>query len=182
MLAVVVPRHGGPEVLEVRDEPEPQVTAGDLLVEVDAAGVNYRDIYEREGSEGPEAPFIAGIEGAGRVSAAAAGVIGFAPGDLVAWTGVQGSYATRVSVPSARAVLVPTAVSSATAAAALLQGITAHYLAKSTHDVQPGDTALVHAVAGGVGLLLTQVIKLRGGRVIGTASSQQKAELARRMG
>jgi NADPH:quinone reductase len=182
MLAVVVAKHGGPEVLEVRDEPDPQVAAGEVLVEVDAAGVNYRDIYEREGSEGPEAPFIAGIEGAGRVSAAAAGVIGFAPGDRVAWTGVQGSYATRVSVPSARAVLVPDAVSSEIAAAALLQGITAHFLAKSTHDVQPGETALVHAVAGGVGLLLTQVIKLRGGRVIGTASSPQKAELARRMG
>jgi NADPH:quinone reductase len=182
MLAVVVPRHGGPEVLEVRDQPIPQVTAGQILVEVEASGVNYRDIYEREGSEGPIPPFVAGIEGGGRVSVVGGGVVGFSVGDRVAWTGVQGSYAATAAIPAARAVPIPDAVSSEVAAAALLQGITAHYLATTTHAVRQGETALVHAVAGGVGLLLTQVIKLRGGRVIGTSSSDEKAALARRMG
>jgi len=180
--AVVVPRYGGPEVFEVRDEPVPRVTPGRLLVEVEAAGVNYRDVYEREGSEGPTPPFVAGIEGAGRAVAVGEGVVGFSVGDRVAWTAAQGSYAEQVLVHAARAVSVPDSVTNELAAAALLQGITAHYLATTTHPVQPGETALVHAVAGGVGLLLAQVVKLRGGRVIGTTSSEEKAELARRMG
>jgi NADPH2:quinone reductase len=180
--AVVVTRYGGPEVLEVRDEPVPRVAAGQLLVEVEAAGVNYRDVYEREGSEGPRPPFVAGIEGSGRIAVRSEGVVEFSVGDRVAWTAAQGSYAAQVVVEAARAVPVPAGVSSELAAAALLQGITAHYLATTTHPVQPGETALVHAVAGGVGLLLTQVVKLRGGRVIGTTSSEEKAELARGVG
>jgi NADPH2:quinone reductase len=182
MLAVVVPRHGGPDVLDIREEPDPKAAAGQILVDVEAAGVNYRDIYEREGTEGATPPFVAGIEGAGRVSAVGPGVVGFSVGDRVAWTGIQGSYAAKASIPAARAVPVPDAVSSELAAAALLQGITAHYLAMTTYPIQSGETALVHAVAGGVGLLLTQVIKLRGGRVIGTSSSDEKAAVARRVG
>jgi len=180
--AIVVTRHGGPEVLEVRDEPAPRLAAGQLLVEVEAAGVNYRDVYEREGSKGATPPFVAGIEGAGRVAVLGEGVVQFSVGDRVAWTAAQGSYATQVVVEAGRAVPVPVAVSSELAAAALLQGITAHYLATTTHPVQPDETALVHAVAGGVGLLLTQVVKLRGGRVIGTTSTEEKAELARGVG
>jgi NADPH:quinone reductase len=182
MRAVVVNRNGGPEMLEVRDMPTPIVSAGRLLVDVEAAGVNYRDIYEREGSEGATPPFVAGIEGAGTVAAVGPGATGFAVGDRVAWTAAQGSYATQVAVEAARSVSIPSAVSSELAAAALLQGITAHFLATSTHPVQPGETALVHAVAGGVGLLLAQVVKLRGARVIGTTSNDEKAGIARSVG
>jgi NADPH:quinone reductase len=182
MRAVVVTGIGGPDVLEVRDLPPPQVGAGQLLVDVEAAGVNYRDIYEREGSYGGTPPFIAGAEGAGTIVALGAEAVGFAVGDRVGWTSAQGSYAEQVVVDAARAVPIPARVSAELAAAALLQGMTAQYLATSTYPVQPGDTALVHAAAGGVGLLLTQVVKLRGGRVIGTASSEEKAQLARSAG
>src|SRR5262245_44120533 len=110
MRAVVVTRHGGPEVLEVRDVPTPRVGAGRLLVEVEAAGVNYRDVYERDGSEGPTPPFVAGIEGAGTVADVGPGATGFAVGDRVAWTSAQGSYATQVAVDAARAVSFPPGV------------------------------------------------------------------------
>lgn len=182
MRAMVVTRHGGPEVLELRDEPSPPPAAGQLLVAVEAVGVNYRDIYEREGSYGAAPPFVAGIEGAGTVAAVADDVTGFSVGDRVAWSGAQGSYAELVVVDAARVVPVPDGVSSELAAAALLQGMTAHFLATSTYPVRPGDDVLVHAAAGGVGLLLTQIAKMRGGRVIGTTSSDEKAELARRAG
>jgi NADPH2:quinone reductase len=182
MRAAVVTRSGGPEVLDVRDEPIPRAAAGQLLVDVDAAGVNYRDIYEREGSYGGTPPFIAGVEGAGRVAAVGEGVTEFAVGDRVAWSAAQGSYAERAVVEAARAVPVPDGVSTELAAAALLQGMTAHYLATSTYPVQPGDDVLVHAAAGGVGLLLTQIVKIRGGRVIGTTSTEEKAQLARAAG
>ena len=184
MRAIVVTENGGPEVLELRDEPEPEPGAGQLLVDVDAIGVNFRDIYERQGVGGysNEAPFIAGAEGAGTVAAVGEGVGEFKAGDRVAWAAAPGSYAERVLVPEAGAVPVPDGVSTEDAAAALLQGMTAHYLALDTYPVKPNDPVLVHAAAGGVGLLLTQIVKLRGGKVIATTGSEEKAELARAAG
>jgi NADPH2:quinone reductase len=171
--AAVVTRFGGPEVLEVRDEPEPQAGPGELLVAPEAIGVNYRDIYEREGRYGGEAPLINGVEGAGTV---------LATGDRVAWAAAPGSYAERVVVSEDRAVPVPEGVPAEIAAAVLLQGMTAHYLAKDVYPVQPGDTVLVHAAAGGVGLLLTQIATKLGARVIATTSGGEKADLARDAG
>jgi NADPH:quinone reductase len=180
--AVVVAGVGGPEMLEAREEPAPRPRADQLLVDLEAAGVNYRDIYEREGRYGKSPPFIAGVEGAGRVAVLGEGVDEFAVGDRVAWVAAQGSYAEQVVVDAARAVPVPDGVSSELAAAALLQGMTAHYLASSTYAVQPGDDVLVHAAGGGVGSLLVQVVKMRGGHVIGTTSSDEKAQRARDLG
>lgn len=182
MQAVMVTRNGAAEVLEVRDEPAPEAGAGQLLVDVEAAGVNYRDVYEREGHYGGEPPLIAGVEGAGTVAAVGADVRELSAGDRVAWTSAQGSYAEQVVVDAERAVSVPDGVSSELAAAALLQGMTAQYLATSTYPVGPGDSVVVHAAAGGVGLLLTQIVKMRGGRVIATTSSEEKGELARGAG
>jgi NADPH2:quinone reductase len=182
MQTVVVTRTGGPEVLEVRDEPAAEAGAGQLLVDVEAAGVNYRDIYEREGGYGGTPPFVAGVEGAGTVAAVGEGVTEFAVADRVAWSAGPGSYAEQVAVEAARVVPVPDGISSELAAAALLQGMTAHYLATSAYPVQPNDEVLVHAAAGGVGLLLTQIVKRRGGHVIGTTSTTDKAQLARDAG
>ena len=173
MRAVVVTRSGGPEVLEVRDEPEPTAGPGKLLVDVEAIGINFRDIYEREGNYGGPPPLIAGVEGCGTVAGT---------GERVAWVAVPGSYAERVAVDAAKAVPVPDGISPELGAGVLLQGMTAHYLARSTYPVGPGDTVVVHAAAGGVGLLLTQIVKLAGGMVIGTTSSDEKAELARAAG
>jgi NADPH:quinone reductase len=180
MRAVVVTRSGGPEVLELREQRALEPGRGELVVDVEAAGVNYRDIYEREGRGAP--PLIAGVEGAGKVASVGENVTEFAVGDRVAWIDAQGSYAQQVVVPAARAVPVPADVSSELAAAALLQGMTAHYLATTTYRVMPGDDVLAHAVGGGVGLLLTQVVKMRGGRVIGTTSSEEKERRARAAG
>jgi NADPH:quinone reductase len=178
----VVTGGGGPEVLQLREEPSPEPGAGRLIVDVEAAGVNFRDIYEREGSYGGAPPFVAGVEGAGVVAAVGEGVADFSVGDRVAWISAQGSYAEQVAVDAARAVPVPDALSSELAAAALLQGMTAHYLATGAYSVQRGDDVLVQAVGGGVGLLLIQVLKLRGARVIGTTSSDEKAQRARDAG
>ena len=163
-------------MLEVRDEPGPRVGADDLLVEPEAIGVNYRDIYERDGRYGGEPPLINGVEGAGTV------VAGEHEGQRVAWLAAPGSYAERVRVPAGRAVPVPDDVTTETAGAVLLQGVTAHYLATTVHPVEPGETVLIHAAAGGVGLLLTQMAKKLGARVIATTSSGEKAELAREAG
>jgi NADPH2:quinone reductase len=176
MRAVVVTESGGHDVLEVHDVPTPGAGPGQLLVDVEAAGVNYRDVYEREGRYGGEPPFVAGVEGAGTVAAVGEGVVGVGVGDRVAWTSAQGSYAEQVVVDAARAIPVPEAVTSELAAAVLLQGITANYLADGAYGVQPGDDVLVHAVAGGVGSLLAQVVKERGARVIATASSEEKRQ------
>jgi NADPH2:quinone reductase len=181
MRAIVVTRAGGPEVLELQEMPAPQPGPGELLVAVEAAGVNYRDVYEREGRYRPP-PLVAGVEGAGAVVGVGEGVSGFADGDRVVWSDTFGSYAECVAVEAARAVPIPKRLSSELAAAALLQGMTAHYLATDTYRVQDGDTVLVHAAAGGVGLLLTQIVKLRGGNVIATTSNEEKAELARSAG
>jgi NADPH:quinone reductase len=180
--AVSIASHGGPEVLEVVEVPSPAAGPGQLLVDVGAIGVNYRDIYEREGAYGGDLPRVIGVEGAGSVTAVGDGVSEFRIGDRVAWLAAPGSYAEQVPVDGTRAVPVPEGVSDELAAAALLQGVTAHYLSGSTHAVQAGEDVLVHAAAGGVGLLLTQLITMRGGRVIATASTEEKAGLARDAG
>jgi NADPH:quinone reductase len=174
MRAIEYSRHGGPEVLEVRDVPDPQPGDGEVLVDVEAIGVNYRDVYEREGrGYVVEPPAIIGVEGAGTIAAS---------GERVAWMAVQGSYAERITASRELLVPVPDGVSSEIAAAALLQGMTAHYLAHDSYPIQDADWVLVHAGAGGVGLLLTQMAKLRGGRVIATTSTEEKAALARQAG
>jgi len=176
-------RNGGPEVLRLADRPDPEPGEGQLLVEVAAAGVNYRDVYERVGGGyGSPPPAVVGVEGTGVVRAVGAGVGDFSPGDRVAWTNGPGSYAELVLVNARAAVPVPDDVDDETAAAALLQGMTAHYLCISTYAVQADDWVVVHAAAGGVGLLLTQMVKLRGGNVLGTTSTDDKAALARDAG
>lgn len=184
MRAVVITRSGGPEVFELRELPDPAPGPNELLVKVEAAGVNYRDVYERVGGGAYDAKpgTIAGVEGAGTVVALGASVQGFAAGERVAWLAAQGSYAELVLVSAGSAVPVPEGVSSEVAAAVLLQGVTAHYLASDSYPIKQGDTVLVHAAAGGVGLLLTQIAKLRGARVIATTSGGAKAELARGAG
>jgi NADPH2:quinone reductase len=182
MQAIRIDKHGGPDVLEVVDVPVPEPAPGQVLVDVAAVGVNYRDVYEREGVYGGELPTIIGAEAAGTVAAIGKGVSEFAAGDRVGWISGPGSYATQVAVDAERVVPVPAGVSDELAAAALLQGITAQYLSTSTHPVQPGEKVIVHAAAGGVGLLLTQVVTMRGGLVIATTSSEEKAQLAREAG
>ena len=182
MQAVVVTGTGGPEVLEIRDEPSPEVGPGRLLVDVEAAGVNYRDIYEREGGYGGTPPFVAGVEGAGTVASVGEGVTEFAAGDRVAWSAAPGSYTEQIAVEANVAVPVPDGMSTELAAASLLQGMTAQYLASTAYPVQPDDNVVVHAAAGGVGLLLTQIVTMRGGRVIATTSTDEKAQLARDAG
>ncbi len=171
---MVFERNGGPEVLELKDVADPSPGEGDVPIDVEAVGVNFRDVYEREGrGYGATPPAIIGVEGAGTVAQT---------GERVAWVNVPGSYAERVVADPATVVPVPDGVSSEVAAAAMLQGMTAHYLAFDSYPVQTGDWVVVHAAAGGVGLLLTQLAKLRGGRVIGTTSSDDKAQLARHAG
>lgn len=182
MRAVQVSQYGGPEVLELVDLDAPQPGPGQVRVEVAASGVNFMDIYQRTGRYPVPTPFRLGNEGAGRVTQVGAGVDTLRVGDRVAWKAAQGSYAEQVLVAASEAVPVPEAVDDDTAAALMLQGLTAHYLATSTFPVGPGNTALVHAAAGGVGLLLTQLVKIRGGRVIATVSSEAKEELAREAG
>jgi NADPH2:quinone reductase len=180
--AIVVTGSGGPEVLELQDVPAPEPAPGELLVDVVVAGVNFRDVYERRGGYGAPPPLVAGIEGLGRVAALGEGVVDVAVGDRVAWNNAQGSYAEQAIVPAARAVPVPDGVGDDVACAALLQGMTAHYLTHSTYPVQHGDEVLVHAAAGGAGRLTLQLAKLRGGRVTATTSGGAKAELARSAG
>ncbi len=175
--AVVVRETGGPEVLEVVDAEPKAPGPGEVLVDVAAAGVNYIDTYHRAGIYPLPLPFGIGLEGAGTVSAVGEGAEA-SVGDRVAWSGTLGSYAAQAVVPVADTVPVPEGVSLETAAALMLQGLTAHYLVTSVHSVREGDTVLVHAAAGGVGLLLTQLAKARGARVIGTVSTAAKAELA----
>jgi NADPH2:quinone reductase len=180
--AVQVRQTGGPEVLETGEVEVGRPGQGQLLVDVAAAGVNYIDTYQRCGLYPLDLPFVLGLEGAGTVAAVGEGVTEFSAGDRIAWQGVLGSYAQRTLVPAASAMRVPDGVTDETAAATLLQGITAHYLAASTYQVRDGDTVLVHAAAGGVGLLLTQLAKARGARVIGTVSTAEKEVLAREAG
>jgi NADPH2:quinone reductase len=174
MHAIVFQRKGGPEVLEYQEVPDPQPGDGQVLVEVEAVGVNFRDVYERStDGYGSDPPAVIGVEGAGRLADT---------GERVAWVSAPGSYAERVVATREQLVPLPEGVSAEVAAAALLQGMTAHYLANDCYPVQEGDWVVVHAAAGGVGLLLTQLVKLRGGRVIATTSSAEKADLARDAG
>jgi NADPH:quinone reductase len=184
MRAVLVHEHGGPEVLVVQDLPSPEPGAGELRIDVGAAGVNYIDVYYRNGAYPLPTPFIAGSEGAGVVSAVGSDVTtGCQMGDHVAWAMVPGAgYAEQVIVPAERAVPIPDGIDDQTAGAVFLQGMTAHFLTRSTYPVRPGETALVHAAAGGVGLLLTQVLAGRGVRVIATTSTPDKAALAMQAG
>src|SRR5665647_814109 len=179
MHAVVIHEPGGPEVLVAQDLPRPDPGPGELRVDVAAAGVNFIDVYYRTGAYPFPTPFIAGSEGAGVVSAVGNGVSGYQQGDHVAWAMVPGAgYAEQAIVPAMRAVPVPAGIDDETAGAVLLQGLTAQYLTRSTYPARPGETALVHAAAGGVGLLLTQVLSTRGVHVIATTSTTSKAALA----
>jgi NADPH:quinone reductase len=182
VLAIQVSRTGGAEVLEAVELPDPAPGPGELLVEVAAAGVNYIDTYHRSGLYPMQTPFVLGLEGAGRVVEAGDDVEGFSVGDRVAWKYAPGSYAQRVVVRAVDALAVPDDVADDLAAAIPLQGLTAHYLVTSTYPVREGDTVLVHAAAGGVGLLLTQLAAARGARVIGTVSTEEKERLARSAG
>jgi NADPH2:quinone reductase len=182
MRAVRVERNGGPEVLTVREIDPPKPEPGEVVIDIAASGVNFADVYQRTGLYQVPLPFTLGQEGAGTVSAVGADVRGVAVGDRVGWTSVNGSYAEQAAVPADKVVPLPDAVDPETAAAVLLQGMTAQYLVRSTYPVRPGDDVLVHAAAGGVGLLLTQIVKHLGGRVIGTASTPEKAERARAAG
>ena len=178
MRAIVVSQTGGPEVLVSSEVPEPTGGERDIIVDVHAAGVNFIDIYQREGLYSLSLPYTPGLEGAGVIRSVGAAVTEFSPGDRVAWTGHLGSYSELVAMPADVAVLVPDSLSLETAAGMMLQGLTAHYLVTSVHKIVPGDTALVHAAAGGVGLLLCQMIRARGGEVIGTVSTDAKADAA----
>src|SRR5262249_48834587 len=182
MKAIRVHENGGPEVLRYEEVPDPTPGPGEAVVRVEAAGVNFIDVYHRTGLYKGATPFAPGQEGAGTVESVGDGVREVAPGDRVAWTGVQGSYAEKAKAPAARLVPLPDGVTARQGAAAMLQGMTAQYLVRSTYPLKPGDTCLVHAAAGGVGLLLCQLGKLLGARVLGTTSSAEKAELARAAG
>jgi NADPH2:quinone reductase len=182
MKAIRIHQTGEPEVLRYEEIGQPQPGAGQALVKVEAAGLNFIDIYHRTGLYSLPLPATLGLEGAGTITALGANVTDFAVGDRVAWTSQLGSYAEYVVVPQEKLVPVPAGVSAETAAAAMLQGMTAHYLLYSTYPLKAGQTALVHAAAGGVGLLLVQMAKQIGATVIGTVSTPEKAQLAREAG
>jgi NADPH2:quinone reductase len=183
MRATYVTKTGGPEVLEYTEIEAPSAGPGQVLVKVAAAGVNFIDIYLRSGLYPRPLPAVPGSEGAGTVAALGEGVTGLAVGDRVAWAdGNTGAYAEYDVVRAERLVHVPGAVDLESAAAAMLQGMTAHYLTNSTWPLKAGETALVHAAAGGMGLLLSQLARAKGARVIGTTSSEDKAKLAREAG
>jgi len=186
MRAIQITRTGGPEVLEVKELPAPTPGTGQALVRIEASGVNFIDVYFREGRYPSALPFIPGQEAAGVVEAVGpedpAQPTGLKVGDRVAWCGALGTYAEYALAPADRLVHVPDEITSKQAAAALLQGMTAHYLAFSTYPIQSGDSVLIHAGAGGVGLLLIQIAKRLGARVLTTVSTDEKAALARAAG
>src|ERR1700690_1836522 len=182
MKAIQVKKPGGPEALEVVDLPVPQPKPNEAVVKTAASGVNFIDVYHREGRYPVPLPFVIGQEGSGVVSAVGAEVTSVKTGDRVAWAGVMGSYAEYAAVPADRLVKVPQGVTDREAAAVMLQGMTAEYLVFSTFPLKRGDTALVQAAAGGVGLLLVQMAHNIGARVIGTVSNDEKAKLAREAG
>jgi NADPH2:quinone reductase len=180
--AVRVHELGSADVLRYEDVPTPEPGEGQVLIQIEAAGVNYVDTYHRQGLYPGSPPFTLGVEGAGEVIAAGANVTVAQVGDRVAYAMQRGSYAEYAVVPAEQTVPIPDSISAEQAAAAILQGMTAHYLSHSTYPLQEGDTALIHAAAGGVGLLLVQMAKRRGARVVGTCSTEEKAELARSLG
>jgi len=182
MKANQVKQTGGPEAMELVDLPVPQPKANEAVVKVTAAGVNFIDVYHREGRYKVALPFVLGQEGAGVVNAMGSAVTLVKNGDRVAWTGVMGSYAEYVAVPEGRLVAIPEGVTDEQAAAVMLQGMTAHYLSHDSYPLKSGETALVHAAAGGVGGLLVQMAHNIGARVIATVSTDAKAKLARDAG
>ncbi len=183
MRAIRVHACGGPEALRYDEVPVPEPQAGEALVEIAAAGVNFIDVQHRTGRyKAPRLPFTLGSEAAGTVAAIGAGVSEVAVGDRVAYAMVLGAYADYAVVPAKRLVKVPNAIDLQTAAAVMLQGLTAHYLTHSTFEIKQGDTALVHAAAGGAGQLITQVARLRGATVYGTVGGEAKAAVARAAG
>jgi len=180
--AIRVHAFGGADTLKYEDVPDPTPKQGEALVKIEAVGVNFIDIYQRTGLYPVSLPAVFGQEGAGTVTAVGPGVGEVRVGDRVAWTGIPGSYAELIAAPAARLVPLPPTITTRQGAAAMLQGMTAHYLACTTHPLKAGETCLIHAGAGGVGLLLTQLAKLRGARVITTVSTDEKAELSRTAG
>jgi NADPH2:quinone reductase len=182
MKAIRIEGFGGPDALRLVDVPVPSAGPGQIVVQVEAAGVNFIDVYHRTGLYPNPLPLVPGMEGAGVVAGVGPGVSLFREGDRVAWANVLGSYAEHVLLAADRAVAVPPGLRADTAAAAMLQGMTAQYLCTSTYPLKKGDTCLVHAAAGGVGLLLVQMAKRRGARVIGTVGTEAKAVLAREAG
>ncbi|WP_372411702.1 quinone oxidoreductase [Streptomyces luteireticuli] len=183
MHAIEIRETGGPEVQLYVEKPDPGAPGeGQILVELAAAGVNFIDLYRREGRYPLPVPCVPGEEGSGTVLAVGPGVTRFRPGDRVAWTTVLGSYATRVLVPEEKAIVVPDDIDLPTAGGVLVHGMTAHFLAHDSYPAREGETVLVHAAAGGVGQLLTQMLTRRGVRVIGTVSTEEKEKLARAHG
>jgi NADPH2:quinone reductase len=182
MKVIRVHEYGGPAAMRLEDLPTPAPRPGEVLVRVEASGVNYLDTYQRSGQYKVPLPYALGQEGAGVIEAVGTGVAGLAAGSRVAWTNVPGSYATHTLVPAEKAVPVPDGVEARMAGAVMLQGMTAHYLAHSTYRLKEGDSCLVHAGAGGVGLLLTQMARAAGARVITTVSTEDKARLSREAG
>jgi len=182
MRAIQIAQTGGPEVLQMAELPIPAPAAGQVLVKVTASGVNFIDTYLREGRYPATLPFVPGQEAAGTVVELGEGVDRFVVGDRVAWTGTRGTYAEYACAPAADLLKIPQGMKLQDAAAVLTQGLTAHYLAYDTYAIQRGDTVLVHAGAGGVGLLLTQMAKALGARVITTVSTDEKAKLSREAG
>ena len=183
MKAVQINDFGGPEAMKYQDAADPTPGDGEAVVRIQAAGVNYTDVYSRAGiNPGPPLPRTIGVEGAGVVESVGSGVTGVAVGDEVVYCSVNGSYAERALVPAWRLIKRPDGVDAKAAAAAMLQGMTAHYLCRSTYAVQPGDRVIVQAGAGGMGLILTQMIKNLGGYVFSTVSTDEKAELSRQAG
>ena len=182
MKAIRVKTLGGPEVLTLEDIPDPKPGPGEAVVKLEAAGLNYIDVYYRTGLYKAQLPITLGVEGGGVVTEVGPNVTEVKVGDRVAYSGVLGSYAQFAAVPAARLVKLPEGLDGKMGAAAMLQGMTAHYLSHATYPLKPGDWCLVHAAAGGVGLLLCQMAKMRGARVIGTVSTEAKAKLARAAG
>ncbi|MFE2910548.1 quinone oxidoreductase family protein [Kitasatospora indigofera] len=183
MHAIRIEKHGGPEVMQWTELPDPVPGPGEVLVRLRAAGVNYMDVGARAvGGPGWAAPAVLGVEGMGHVTSLGEGVRGLAVGDRVAWFYHPGSYAELLAVPAEALVKVPDGIDDETAAAVMMQGLTASHLSTETYPIGPGDTALVHAAAGGVGRLLTQLVKARGGRVIGLVSRAEKAAVAEEAG
>jgi NADPH2:quinone reductase len=182
MKAIQVSQTGGPEVLTLVDLPVPEPKPSEAVVQIEAAGVNFIDVYFREGRYPAPLPFVNGQEAAGVVVATGANAGNVRVGDRVAYTGALGSYAEYAAVPADRLVRIPDQLDFTQAASAMLQGMTAHYLSHSTYPIKRGETAFIHAAAGGVGLLLVQMCKLIGARVIGTVGSEEKAQLAREAG
>lgn len=182
MHAIRISETGGPEVLSYNEVDDPTPAADGIVVDVAAAGVNFIDTYHRSGLYTMPLPLTVGLEGAGTISAIGSSVDQWDVGDTVAWTGCIGSYAERVAMPAASVVAVPEGVSLDVAAASMLQGLTSHYLMDSTYGLGPGDKCVVHAAAGGVGLLLVQMAKMKGAEVFATVGTEEKAELARGAG